>query len=54
MVRSVTVNIGGHQFTIEQEANLVLRNYIKTFEDHFRDVNDLQAVIGNIEIQISE
>jgi len=54
MTKYVTTTIGEQSFEIEQDAYLVLRTYIKSFEDHFENTENAKLIVENIEMQIAE
>ena len=54
MNKTVSVNIGGFIFHIEEEAYNKLRNYIETIRGYFQETEGRDEIIGDIEARIAE
>src|SRR6056300_400739 len=54
MNKIVTVNIGGIAITIEEDAFDALRDYIKHISNHFKDTENGDEIIADIEHRIGE
>lgn len=53
MKRTLTINLGGLAFTIDDDAYNRLQDYLKKTEEHFPDEED-REILSDIEIRISE
>jgi len=54
MTKSLTVNIGGQLFEIEEAAYSQLRNYIDSLQDHFKNDPDGKEIVEDLEMRIAE
>ena len=54
MNKIVTVNIGGIAITIEEDAFDALRDYLKHISNHFKDTENGDEIIADIEHRIGE
>ena len=54
MNKIVTVNIGGIAITIEEDAFDALRDYLKHISNHFKDTENGDEIIADIEYRIGE
>lgn len=54
MNKTVTVNIGGRVFNIEENAYQKLNNYIETIRSYFEGSEGVDEIISDIELRIAE
>jgi phage shock protein PspC (stress-responsive transcriptional regulator) len=54
MNKTVTVNIAGIIFNIEEEAYLILSNYLDSIRSKFHDENERDEILKDIEARIAE
>lgn len=54
MKTSITINLGGFAFIIDNDAFNRLRAYLDLLEKHFRNDNEKKEIIEDIEIRIAE
>ena len=54
MNKIVTINIGGIAITIEEDAFDSLRDYLKNIGNHFRDTENGDEIIADIELRVGE
>ncbi|MEO0405663.1 MAG: PspC domain-containing protein, partial [Bacteroidota bacterium] len=54
MNKTITVNIGGYAFTIEEEAYNSLVSYLKTIESYFANEESGEEILQDIESRIAE
>jgi phage shock protein PspC (stress-responsive transcriptional regulator) len=54
MNKTLTVNIGGYVFTIEEEAYLMLNNYLQNIRMHFTNTRGQDEIMADIESRIAE
>lgn len=54
MNKTVTINIGGFVFHIEDQAYEKLKNYLDTIEGYFADTDGREEIMGDIEARIAE
>jgi len=54
MKPTVKVSIGGLAFTLEEDAYLVLDNYLKSLRNHFAGNPESEEIISDIESRLSE
>ncbi len=54
MTKSLTINIGGQLFEIDQSAYEQLRQYINSLENHFKNDPDGKEIVEDIEMRIAE
>lgn len=54
MNKTVTVNIGGRVFNIEESAYQKLNNYIETIRSYFDGSEGVDEIISDIELRIAE
>ena len=54
MNKIVTINIGGIAITIEEDAFDALRDYLKNIGNHFKDTQNGDEIIADIELRVGE
>lgn len=54
MNKIVTINIGGIAITIEEDAFDALRDYLKNIGNHFKDTENGDEIIADIELRVGE
>jgi len=54
MTKSLTVNIGGQLFEIEEAAYSQLRSYIDSLQNHFKNDPDGKEIVEDLETRIAE
>lgn len=54
MKKTVTINISGLVFTIDEDAYDILQNYLNTIKSYFRDSEGRDEIMGDIEARIAE
>ena len=54
MKKTLTVNLGGIVFHIDEDAYRLLDNYLNNLKQHFRRETDADEIVGDIERRISE
>lgn len=54
MKKTVTINISGIVFTIDEDAYEVLQNYLNTIKSYFNDSDGQQEIMSDIEARIAE
>ena len=54
MKKTISINIAGLPFVIDEDAYELLRNYIDTLRDAFRNTDDCREILTDIEARISE
>jgi phage shock protein PspC (stress-responsive transcriptional regulator) len=54
MKKTITVNIGGTVFSIDEDAYELLRLYLDKIESHFTGSTDRQEIMSDIESRIAE
>ena len=54
MKKTITVNIGGYAFTIEEDAYQSLLTYLKTIESFFQIEEGGDEILSDIEARIAE
>ncbi len=54
MKKTITVNLGGTVFSIDEDAYDLLRVYLEKIESHFTGNADRQEIINDIEARIAE
>lgn len=54
MNKTITVNIGGYAFTMEETAFQELQNYLKSIENHFSTEESGDEILSDIETRIAE
>ena len=54
MKLTVSINLGGYSFTIDEDAYVELKGYLKSLERHFATEESCAEIISDIEARISE
>jgi phage shock protein PspC (stress-responsive transcriptional regulator) len=54
MKKTISVNLGNLVFNIDEDAYLVLKEYLNHIESHFSDEKEREDIINDIELRISE
>ncbi len=54
MKKTVTVNLGGHAFIMDEDAYSRLNKYLNKIELEFKNANEAKEIIEDIEIRIAE
>ena len=54
MKKVMSINLGGFAFKIDEDAYLMLEQYINSIKSKFRDEREKNEIIGDIEFRISE
>lgn len=54
MKKTLTVNLGGTVFHIDEDAYALLDNYLSNLRQYFRAQSDAQEIVSDIECRISE
>jgi phage shock protein PspC (stress-responsive transcriptional regulator) len=54
MKKTITVNLGGTVFSIDEDAYDLLRVYLEKIEGHFKGSTDRQEIMNDIEARIAE
>ena len=54
MKKTVNVNIAGFVFHIEEEAYLILQEYLNAIERKFKNESERQEIMRDIESRIAE
>ncbi len=54
MKKTISINIAGIPFVIDEDAYELLRNYIDTLREAFRNTDDCREILTDIEARISE
>jgi phage shock protein PspC (stress-responsive transcriptional regulator) len=54
MKKTITVNLGGTVFSIDEDAYDLLRVYLEKIESHFTGNTDRQEIMNDIEARIAE
>lgn len=54
MNKTISVNISGYNFILEEQAYDRLHNYLEALKGHFNDGNEQAEIMGDIETRIAE
>ena len=54
MKLTVSINLGGYSFNIDEDAYVELKRYLKNLEHHFATEESCSEIISDIEARISE
>jgi phage shock protein PspC (stress-responsive transcriptional regulator) len=54
MKKTITINLGGSIFSIDEDAYDLLRNYLNRIESHFSDGGERADIMADIEGRIAE
>lgn len=54
MKKTITINLGGVVFSIDEDAYELLKEYLDKIEGHFSDEGERQDIISDIESRIAE
>ena len=54
MKKTLNINLGGFVFPIDEDAYARLESYINTLKAKFKDVNEQEEIIGDIEYRFAE
>ena len=54
MKLTVSINLGGYSFNIDEDAYIELKRYLKNLEHHFATEESCSEIISDIEARISE
>ncbi len=54
MKRTVTINLGGSVFSIDEDAYELLKIYLDKIEGHFSDEGERNDIMSDIELRIAE
>ncbi len=54
MKKTISINLGGRVFQIDEDAYEVLKNYLNNLEIHFSNNEEKQEIISDIESRIAE
>ena len=54
MKKVVHINLGGKEFTINNDAYSVLENYLITIENHFSKSQGFEGILYDIEVRMGE
>jgi phage shock protein PspC (stress-responsive transcriptional regulator) len=54
MNRIITINLGGYALSIEEDAYDLLRNYLRSLENHFSTTPNGHEIIADIEARLAE
>ena len=49
-----TINLGGHPFTVDEDAFEYLQAYIRSLRKHFKNSAGCEEIIGDIESRLAE
>ncbi len=54
MKKTITINLGGAVFSIDEDAYELLKNYLDKIESHFSDEGERSDILADIESRIAE
>jgi phage shock protein PspC (stress-responsive transcriptional regulator) len=54
MKKTVTINLHGQVFIIDDDAYQLLKEYLKSIESHFKNGEEVSEIIEDVEIRIAE
>ena len=54
MDKTININLGGTLFQIDEEAYRILRDYLQSIDQKFRNVQGGNETIEDIELRIAE
>ena len=54
MKKTLTVNLGGTVYHIDEDAYVLLDNYLNNLKYHFRNEADADEIVRDMETRISE
>ena len=54
MKKVIHINLGGKEFTINEDAFAELDNYLKSIERHFSKSEGFEGILYDIEVRIGE
>jgi phage shock protein PspC (stress-responsive transcriptional regulator) len=54
MKKTITINLSGVVFSIDEDAFDLLRKYLKSIENHFSDKGEREDIMADIEARIAE
>ena len=54
MKKTLTVNLGGTVFNIDEDAYILLDNYLNNLKYHFRHEDGAEEIVRDMEIRIAE
>lgn len=54
MKKTISINLGGRVFQIDEDAYEILKNYLENLERHFSLTEEKQEIISDIESRIAE
>lgn len=54
MNKTYSINLGGMVFSIDDDAYILLQNYLEQIEKHFSNLEERQEILADIEARIAE